>query len=160
MSRSTILSLSLVGFLVISGCAKDPAVCTPATAGLGDQPRLARHELPSVATKPDCNVHVDLVRTSADLQVAYGKLGLTPPSDVDFGSQTVVIREALDTQPIAWIVAKDGIITIGSQACTGAANGTCSVTVFAVDAALTKAEAYTCEEIGCSGASATIGAEG
>jgi len=162
MSRPVaFLALGFVGSsLCLAGCAKDRVVCTPETAGLGDQARLVRQALAGLDSKPDCVVHVDLVRTQADLDAAYAKLGLSAPTTVDFARQTVVLREALDTQPIAWIVGKDGTVTIGSQACAGAANGTCSVTVFSVDGVLTKAEAYACEDIGCSGTSASLGSGG
>ena len=65
MSRpAAFLALGFVGSsLCLAGCAKDPVVCTPETAGLGDQARLVRQALPGLDSKPDCVAHVDLVRT-------------------------------------------------------------------------------------------------
>ena len=154
MGRSTsLIVLGLVGFVVLVGCGNDPVACTPATAGLGDALRPARQALPGIDSKPACDPHVEVVRTADAQRAAYAKLGIADLPPVDFATQTLVIREELDTHPIAWLVTKDGTVTFGSQACAGAGSGTCSVAVFTIDTVVTKASAYACEDIGCSGVS-------
>ena len=154
MDRSaSLVVLGLVAIVVFVGCGADPVACSPANAGLGDAQRPTRQALAGIDTKPTCDVHVDVVRTADAQRAAYAKLGIVDLPTVDFATHTLVIREELDTHPLAWVVAKDATLTIGSQACTGAASGICSVAIFTVDAVVTKAEAYACEDIGCSSVS-------
>ena len=154
MGRSaSLVVLGFVGFVVLAGCGEDPVACAPSAAGLGDARRPIREALPGIDVKAACDVHVELVRTADAQRAAYAKLGIADVPAVDFATHTLVIREELDTHPVSWVVTKDATITIGSQACAGAASGVCSVAIFTVDAVVTKAEAYACEDIGCSSVS-------
>ncbi len=74
---------------------------------------------------------------------------------VDYATETVILREESHAHPATWLVTDGDTITIGSQGCAGGGDGLCRLEVFAVDAIVTKAAAYACDEVGCGGASAS-----
>ncbi|CAN5763607.1 hypothetical protein BH11MYX4_BH11MYX4_22430 [soil metagenome] len=173
------LSLKGVGLLALAGaalvapaCMKEPKLCTPASAGLGDQRTVVRRELPGLATKSDCSPHVEILRSADDLRAAYQRLGVAIIGDggptssgavelpsVDFTTETVVLREETDLHPVSWMVTEGDLVTIGSQGCATGAE-VCSVAVLAIDARVTKAEAYSCEALGCTAGSDAISGGG
>ena len=149
--------------LIAPACASEPVACSPTSSGFGDQRPVIRRDLPGLDDKAACNPHVELLHSADELRAAYQRVGVAIASDsgpstpgaialpaVDYTKETVVFREEQLRHPPSWVVAKDATVTVGSQGCA-ASNEACVVAVFAIDALVTKAEAYTCEEITCAG---------
>jgi hypothetical protein len=159
------LSFTAVPVSSFVACAPEQSVCTPDNTGHGGQRTLTRRDLPGVADKPTCNPHVEAIATADDLRRAYEAEGL-PVADpdggasapgaialpaVDFTRESVILREATDAQPIVWMVVTGSTATVGTQGCVGAGTGACVVQLIAVDALLTKADGYSCEDLRCGG---------
>ncbi len=152
---------------VFVACGADQAVCTPENSGHGADRTLTRRDLPGIPDKKVCEPHLVAITSSDDLRRAYETAGL-PISDpdggtsapgaiplppVDFTKESVIIREDIDTQSLSWL-SVNGMneVTAGTQGCRGAGVGACVFNVVAVDAAnVTKASAYSCEDISCGG---------
>jgi hypothetical protein len=175
MTSSRLVALVVGAFVALSfaavpassfvACAPEQSVCTPESTGHGGQRTLTRRDLPGVADKPSCNPHVEALSTADDLRRAYEAVG-QPISDpdggvsapgaialpaVDFTTESVILREDTDGPGVAWMVVTGSTATVGTQGCVGAGTGTCVVKLVAVDALLTKADGYSCEDIKCGG---------
>ena len=173
--RSRLLAFAAVTLVALSfatgnvssfvACAPEQSACTPESSGHGGERTLVRRDLQGVADKPMCNPHVEAIVTADDLRRAYEASG-QPISDpdggasapgaiglpaVDFTKESVILREATDAQGVAWMVVTGTTATVGTQGCVGAGSGACVVQVVAVDALLTKADGYSCENIRCGG---------
>jgi hypothetical protein len=159
------LVLAAVPASIILACAPEQSVCTPDNSGHGGERALVRRELPGLADKPNCNPHVAAITTADDLRRAYEAAGI-PVSDpdggasapgamafpaVDFTKESVIIREAVDTQSVSWMVVGGSTVTVGTQGCVGAGSGACVFQVIAVDTLATKAEGYSCQDLKCGG---------
>ena len=173
MSRAVVAAAVLVvlaaipawGFLA---CAPDQSVCTADNTGHGGERALVRRALPGLADKPNCNAHVEAITSADDLRHAYEAAGMpivdpdggaaAPGAialpDVDFTKESVIIREALDSQSVSWMAVSGSTATVGTQGCIANGTGACVFQVFAVDALLTKADGYSCKDINCGGAGA------
>jgi len=158
------------GFLA---CAPEQKACTADNSGHGGQRALARRDLPGLTDKPSCNPHVAAVTNADALRQAYEQAGI-PITDadaaapapapnamalpaVDFTKESVIIREATDAQGIAWMVVSGTTATVGTQGCKATGTGACTFQVIAVDAILTEADGYSCEDINCGGANINPG---
>jgi hypothetical protein len=122
-----------------------------------------RRDLPGLADKANCNPHVEAITSADDLRRAYEAAGipLTDPDGgasapgamalpaVDFTKESVIIREALDTQSVSWMVVSGSTVTLGTQGCLGAGSGACVFQAIAIDALATKAEGYACKDVSC-----------
>jgi hypothetical protein len=165
-----VAALALRLFLPASGfvaCAPDQKACTADNTGHEGQRALVRRDLPGLADKPACNPHVTAITNADDLRRAYEQAGIpitdadagapAPGSmalpEVDFTKESVIVREDTDAQGIAWMVVSGTTATVGTQGCKAAGTGACKLQVIAVDAVLTKADGYSCEDINCGGAS-------
>ena len=178
MRSSRVVVLGVVALALLLGipgsgfvaCAPDQQVCTADNTGHGGQRALVRRDLPGLADKPACNPHVVAVTNADDLRRAYEQAGI-PISDadagadagapapnaialpaVDFTKESVIIREATDAQGIAWMAVSGTTATVGTQGCKLTGTGACLFQVIAVDAVLTEADGYSCEDINCGGA--------
>lgn len=159
------LSFAAVPASSFVACAPEQTVCTADNSGHGGERPLVRRDLPGIADKPTCNPHVQAIGSVDDLRRAYEAEGL-PIADpdggasapgaialpaVDFTKESVIVREATDAQPVAWMAVTGSNATIGTQGCVGAGTGACIVQFFAVDALLTKADGFSCEDVKCGG---------
>jgi hypothetical protein len=171
--RSRLIVIGVLALAVIArvpaglvGCAPEQSACTAESTGHGGQRALVRRDLPGLPDKAGCNPHVEAVTSADDLRRAYEQAGI-PISDpdggasapsamalpgVDFTRESVIIREATDTQAVSWLVVSGSTVTVGTQGCVGAATGACVFQAFAVDALVTKAVGYACDDISCGGA--------
>jgi hypothetical protein len=160
----SLLGMSTSGFLA---CAPEQKVCTADNTGHGGQRALVRRDLAGLTDKPACNAHVVAITSADDLRRAYEEAGI-PIADadagvsapnaialpaVDFTKESVIIREATDAQGISWMVVSGTTATVGTQGCKASGTGACAFQVIAVDAVLTEANGYSCEDINCGGAS-------
>jgi hypothetical protein len=172
MSRLVVgvVALLVVAAVPASGflaCAPKQSVCTADSTGHGGQRALVRRDLPGLADKPNCNPHVEAITSADDLRRAYEAAGIpiTDPDGgasapgamalpaVDFTKESVIIREATDAQGLSWMVVSGSTATLGTQGCLAAGTGVCVFHVIAVDALVTKADGYACENINCGGTS-------
>ena len=158
-----LLAFSTSGFVA---CAPDQQVCTADNTGHGGERALVRRDLPGLANKPACNPHVTAVTNADDLRRAYEQAGIAiadadggapAPNaialpDVDFTKESVIIREATDAQGIVWMAVSGTTATVGTQGCKTLAPPTCVFQAIAVDAVLTQANGYSCQDITCGGA--------
>jgi hypothetical protein len=157
-----VAAVPVSGFLA---CAPDQSVCTPDNTGHGGQRALVRRDLPGLADKANCNPHVEAITSADDLRRVYEAAGI-PIADpdggasapgamalpaVDFTKESVIIREATDTQSLSWMVVSGGTVTVGTQGCVGVGTGACVFQVLAVDALVTRADGYACEDVKCGG---------
>ena len=146
-------------------CTPEQKACTAESSGHAGERALVRRDLPGSTDKPSCNPHVVAITSAADLRRAYEEAGI-PIADpdggaslanamalpsVDFTKESVIIREATDAQGIAWMVVNGTTATVGTQGCTGAGTGVCAFQVMAVDAVVTKADGYACDDLNCGG---------
>lgn len=160
-----LLVLAAVPASIFLACAPDQSVCTADNSGHGGQRAVVRRDLPGLADKGNCNPHVEAITSADDLRRAYEAAGL-PVEDpdggasapgamalpaVDFTKESVIIREASDTQSVSWMVVSGSTVTVGTQGCVGAGGGACVFQAFAVDALVTKADGYACEDVKCGG---------
>ena len=71
---------------------------------------------------------------------------------MDWSRETVVVRESVDNNSVAWMVFERGVITLGTRACVNLV-GTCRVEVFAVAAVaaeVTSIDEHACEGLNCA----------
>jgi hypothetical protein len=180
MRSSRVVVLGVVAFGLLLGlpgsgfvaCAPDQKVCTADNSGHGGERALVRRDLPGLDAKSTCNPHIVAVTNADDLRRAYEDAGIpiadpdagTPPAGatalpaVDFTKESVIIREATDAQGIAWMTVSGTTATVGTQGCKAQGTGACKLQVIAVDAVLTEADGYSCEDINCGGTSINPGA--
>ena len=169
--------VALVALVAVPGsgflaCAPDQKVCTADSSGHGGERALVQRALPGLMDKPTCNPHVVAITNADDLRRAYDQAGI-PITDrdggmaapnamalpaVDFTKESVIIREATDAQGISWMSVSGTTATVGTQGCIATGGETCVFQVIAVDAVLTTANTYSCEDINCGGAHVPPGA--
>lgn len=167
VGAAVLLALAAVPASGFLACAPEQSVCTADNSGHGGagSRALVRRDLPGLADKGNCNPHVEAITSAADLQRAYEAAGISIADPdggasapgamalpaVDFTKESVIIREAVDTQAVAWMVVSGTTATVGTQGCNGIGTSACVFQVFAVDALVTKADGYACEDVNCGG---------
>lgn len=142
--------------LALAGC-QEVSACDPETFGLPNT-RAATRELTGLpASAGACaRPRLEVIQSSEELRRFHEGLAAandagtaSEPPAVDFSRERVLVREGRGEVGINWIVTQGDVATVGLRGCKTVSPETCIVTVTAVSALVTKAEAKECEAVAC-----------
>lgn len=169
--RGTLTAITCVVATVTTvaavGCRPEVKACTAEEAGYGGARRVEQRELPGLPEKAACQDRISVIRSESELRAAYASVGLVPERAdggaasggppgaslelpaIDWSRESVLFREAADVEHISWMVAQDGMLTVGTRACASELSG-CRVEFLALDAVVAKVEVKPCEPVNCA----------
>jgi len=105
----------------------------------------AKARLQLVETQPGLDaVWEEVMAAEADSGIS------TAAPAVDFTRQRVVVRVGPSAEGISWAAINGANVVLGFLACSGAADdGTCSIDIELIDAAVSAVESRSCDTVNC-----------